>query len=276
MPSAVNDSVNVGRGGSVVVSPLGNDSEPDGEDMEVYDITRMPTEGTVVINADNTVTYAHDGRTAGSYLYSDSFEYEVQDSRLGWARADVTVWIYPAFNDVAASNVFVDDIIWLAIQGITKGCNPPVNTLFCPADPVTSGQMAAFLVRARGYTDNCGGDLLVDDDGSVFEGDIDKLGTAGVTKGCNPPINDRFCPGELVTRGQMAAFLVRAYGLSGGSSDLFVDDNGLIFEGSIDILGSTGVSRGCNPPENDRFCPNDYITREEMAAFIHRAASYVP
>jgi hypothetical protein len=43
----------------------------------------------------------------------------------------------------------------------------------------------------------------------------------------------------------MAAFLVRAYGLSGGSSDLFVDDNGLIFEGSIDILGSTGVS---NPP----------------------------
>jgi hypothetical protein len=27
----------------------------------------------------------------------------------------------------------------------------------------------------------------VDDDGSVFEGDIDRLGTAGVTRGCNPP-----------------------------------------------------------------------------------------
>ena len=35
--------------------------------------------------------------------------------------------------------------------------------------------------------------------------------TAGVTRGCNPPVNDRFCPGSNVTRGQMAAFLHRAW-----------------------------------------------------------------
>ena len=40
--------------------------------------------------------------------------------------------------------------------------------------------------------------------------DIDKLATAGVTKGCNPPDNDRFCPTQNVTRGQMAALLHRA------------------------------------------------------------------
>jgi hypothetical protein len=28
--------------------------------------------------------------------------------------------------------------------------------------------------------------------------------------GCNPPVNDRFCPAQSVTRGQMAAFLNRA------------------------------------------------------------------
>jgi hypothetical protein len=69
--------------------------------------------------------------------------------------------------------------------------------------------MAAFLVRALAYTNDGGGDLFVDDDDSSFEGDIDRLGTAGVTRGCNPPANTRFCPDDFVTRGQMAAFLFR-------------------------------------------------------------------
>jgi len=72
--------------------------------------------------------------------------------------------------------------------------------------------MAAFLVRAIGYADDGGGNLFDDDDDSIFENDIDKLGTAGVTKGCNPPVNDKYCPGSVVTRGQMAAFLHRALG----------------------------------------------------------------
>jgi hypothetical protein len=74
---------------------------------------------------------------------------------------------------------------------------------------VTREELAAFLVRALGYTDDGGGDLFVDDDNSVFESAIDRLGAAGVTQGCNPPVNDRFCPQENVTRGQVAAFLKR-------------------------------------------------------------------
>ncbi len=109
-------------------------------------------------------------------------------------------------------SVFEEDIEWLAASGVTRGCNPPVNDRFCPDDPVTRGQMAAFLTRALGYSDAGGGDLFVDDDDSVFEEDIDRLGTAGVTRGCNPPVNDRFCPDDPVTRGQMAAFLRRALG----------------------------------------------------------------
>jgi VCBS repeat-containing protein len=271
LPNAVNDSVDVWRGGSVVVSPLSNDSDPDGEDLEISDVTRMPTEGSVVINADGTITYTHDGSNSAGYPYTDSFEYEVQDVRLGSARADVTVWIH-AFDDVPVSNIFNGDIAWLASQGITNGCNPPDNTLFCPDDPVTRGQMAAFLVRARGYTNSGAGNLFVDDNGSVFEADIDRLGTAGVTRGCNPPVNDMFCPDEMVTRGQMAAFLSRAFNLSaGGMSNLFADDDGSVFEVDIDKLGATGVSKGCNPPVNDMFCPNEPVTREQMAAFIHRA-----
>ena len=62
-----------------------------------------------------------------------------------------------------------------------------------------------------GYTDDDGGDLFIDDDDSIFEHDIDCLGTAGVTRGCNPAEgNTRFCPDSYVTRGQMAALFHRA------------------------------------------------------------------
>ncbi len=83
-------------------------------------------------------------------------------------------------------SIFEGAIEAIAAEGITKGCNPPVNDRFCPDDNVTRGAMAAFLVRAKGYTDNGGGDLFIDDDGSIFENAIDRLGTAGVTKGCKP------------------------------------------------------------------------------------------
>ncbi|MGA9595473.1 MAG: S-layer homology domain-containing protein, partial [Acidimicrobiia bacterium] len=79
-----------------------------------------------------------------------------------------------SFDDVAASNQFAKAIAWLASEGITKGCNPAEgNTRFCPDEYVTRGQMAAFLVRAFGYSD-VGSVDFVDDDGSVFEADIER------------------------------------------------------------------------------------------------------
>jgi parallel beta-helix repeat protein len=168
-------------------------------------------------------------------------------------------------------SIFEFDIEWMAAEGITKGCNPPVNDRFCPDSSVTRGQMAAFLVRALGLTDGLD-DPFIDDDDSVFEADIEKLAAAGITKGCNPPTNDRFCPDSKVTREVMAAFLVRALGYSDpGAGDLFTDDDLSIFEADIDRLATAGVTKGCNPPTNDRFCPTGYVTRGQMAAFLHRA-----
>ncbi len=168
-------------------------------------------------------------------------------------------------------SVFISDIEWMAANGITKGCNPPLNDKYCPDGAVTRGQMAAFLVRALGLTDQVD-DPFTDDDSSVFEADIEKLAAAGITKGCNPPANDRFCPDSKVTRAQMAAFLVRALGYTdNGGGNLFVDDDDSIFEADIDRLGTAGVTKGCNPPTNDRFCPNGNVTRGQMAAFLHRA-----
>jgi hypothetical protein len=72
--------------------------------------------------------------------------------------------------------------------------------------------MAAFLARALNLT-NRGSVDFTDDDGLAFEADIERIAAAGITKGCNPPSNTRFCPNDHLTRGQMAAFLMRALDL---------------------------------------------------------------
>ncbi len=55
------------------------------------------------------------------------------------------------FTDVSTANVFKADIQWLSDAGVTKGCNPPTNTEFCPSDNVTREQMAAFMHRLAQY-----------------------------------------------------------------------------------------------------------------------------
>jgi hypothetical protein len=174
------------------------------------------------------------------------------------------------FTDVSSRYVFYNDIEWLADKGITQGCNSS-GSRFCPDRAVTRGEMAAFLVRALGLP-GAKRDWFRDDNGTPFEDAINRVADAGISKGCNPPANDRFCPDSKVSRGQMAAFLVRARGYSNnGGGNLFVDDNGLVYENDIDRLGTAGVTKGCNPPTNNRFCPNDSVTRGQMAAFLRRA-----
>lgn len=183
-------------------------------------------------------------------------------------------------DSVSPGGTFTDDngsifegaIEAIADAGITRGCNPPANTNFCPRNVVTRGAMAAFLVRTLGLVDDGGKDWFTDDNGTLFENDINKLATAGVTKGCNPPANTEFCPDKPVTRGAMAAFLVRGFGyVDGVGANLFTDDDGSIFEKDIDKLATAGVTKGCNPPTNDLFCPNQVVVRDTMAAFLARA-----
>lgn len=52
-------------------------------------------------------------------------------------------------------------------------------------------------------------------DDSPFHDDVEAVASAGVTEGCAP---DRYCPGNAVTRRQMAAFLNRLGALEPGSN----------------------------------------------------------
>ncbi len=57
------------------------------------------------------------------------------------------VWASHQFTDVPNSHTFHNAIDWMKTNDITVGCNPPANTLYCPDDNVTRGQMAAFMKR---------------------------------------------------------------------------------------------------------------------------------
>jgi hypothetical protein len=55
----------------------------------------------------------------------------------------------------------------------------------------------------------------------------------------------------------------------------FTDDDTSVFEADIEWLAEADVTRGCNPPDNTLFCPEDEVTRGQMAAFMHRFAQYL-
>lgn len=166
-------------------------------------------------------------------------------------------------------SVFEQDVERLTDSGLTRGCNPPVGSRFCPGSTLTRGEMAAFLARAFGW-DGAGRDRFVDDDGSVFEQEIEALASRGVTEGCNPPESDRFCPGRPVSRGEMATFLGRALGLDMVSAERFSDISASVHSGYIDAVAEAGITTGCDST-GTRYCPNLPLTRGQMAAFLVRA-----
>jgi hypothetical protein len=165
---------------------------------------------------------------------------------------------------------FQPNIDAIAAADVTRGCNPPFGDMFCPEESVTRGEMAAFLVRALVLDVNTHPGFVDVPVGSVFAEDIGRLATAGITLGCSPS-SDRFCPNDLVTRGAMAAFLVRALGLDVNTHPGFVDvPAGSIFAEDIGRLATAGITLGCTPT-GDRFCPYGAVSREAMAAFLDRA-----
>ena len=112
------------------------------------------------------------------------------------------------------------------------------------------------------------GGTFTDDDGNFHEGAIEAIAAAGITKGCNPPFVDRYCPAGDVDRGAMAAFLRRALDLPDSGTDFFTDDNGSPFEADINAIAEAGITTGCRV---DEFCPHRTLRRDEMASFLARA-----
>ena len=109
---------------------------------------------------------------------------------------------------------------------------------------------------------------------------IERLYKAGITSGCG---GGKFCPNSVVTRAEMAVFLVRsihgpsysppAVGGSTGFTDVPVNHWAAAW---IKQLAADGITSGCG---NGKYCPGASVTRAQMAIFLLRSkhgAGYFP
>jgi CSLREA domain-containing protein/uncharacterized repeat protein (TIGR01451 family) len=100
---------------------------------------------------------------------------------------------------------------------------------------------------------------------------IGKLSARGVTAGCG---GGNYCPDAVVTREQMAAFILRARGEfnppTPGSQRFNDVPPSSPFYAFIDRMAVLQITAGCSvsPP---LYCPSSSVLREQMAAFIIRA-----
>jgi len=119
------------------------------------------------------------------------------------------------FVDVPAGHWAQAWVERLRTEGITSGCaSPPMQ--YCPAAEVTRDQMALFLLRAKygaAYQPPVATGMFADVEASHWAAPwIEQLAREGVTGGCSTSPR-MYCPQSVVTREQMAVFLVRTFGL---------------------------------------------------------------
>jgi S-layer family protein len=160
------------------------------------------------------------------------------------------------------------------VARVTSGCGsaPP---RFCPESQVSRAELAVLLVRSKRGTNfvppparGVFSDVPPSSSAAPY---IEQLFRDGVTSGCGPGV---FCPEALVTRAEMAVFLVR---MRRGASvvpppltGVFVDVPASHWAARyIEQLFRDRITNGCADSPR-RFCPDSRVTRAEAAVFLQR------
>jgi hypothetical protein len=96
-----------------------------------------------------------------------------------------------SFTDVPDDQTFHSDIEWLKDTGVTRGCNPPENTEFCPDRFTSRGEMAAFMQRYAEFIDAEDGTPGQADNADTVDGlDASSLVRAEGSATDNPTVTD--------------------------------------------------------------------------------------
>jgi hypothetical protein len=113
------------------------------------------------------------------------------------------------FNDVPITHWAAAWIKQLAYEGITGGCS---GGSYCPETAVTRAEMAIFLLRAKygpTFAPPAASGVFTDVPTTHWAASwIERLAAEKITSGCG---NGNYCPDDVVTRAQMAVFLVRTF-----------------------------------------------------------------
>jgi hypothetical protein len=184
------------------------------------------------------------------------------------------------FTDVGGDHLFCEAIDWLAQSGITTGLP---DGRFEPTAPVSRQAMAAFLYRFAGEPGlNRPTPFFSDvDPGHQFYEPIQWMGETGIAQGWMGPPEERplFGPTESVSRQSMAAFLHRlaADPPVTATAPYFADVLSGPFYEPIQWMAEAELSLGTPNPDGGLplFVPRLVVSRQVMAAFLHRYAPIV-
>jgi hypothetical protein len=186
---------------------------------------------------------------------------------------------YHTFLDVPYSRWSWPYVEAIENARIDTGCG---SANFCPAQQVNRASMAVFLVRgSHGGTfvpPAATGTVFTDIPASHPQAAyIEQLYRDGMTGGCSTSPR-RYCPDDIVSRAQMATFLIR---VGHGSAYTPPPASGTVFQDVpvsywaapyIEQLYAEGGTAGC-ATSPARYCPETLLTREEISAFLVRAYS---
>ncbi|MEX1178971.1 MAG: S-layer homology domain-containing protein [Nitriliruptor sp.] len=173
-----------------------------------------------------------------------------------------------AFPDVAADATHAEGIGCIAWWQVTGGF---ADGSYGPARNVTRGQMATFITAAilgTGTPLPAPGSQLSDASGTHGR-PAERLAAAGIVSGYS---DGTYRPGAPVTRGQMAAFLVRALEHVTGTAPeagetTFPDAEGTEHEDAIHRAAGAGLTGG---DTSGMYRPGDEVTRAQMGSFLAR------
>ena len=159
-------------------------------------------------------------------------------------------------------------IEWLAAAGITRGCD---RYRYCPGEEVTRAQAAVFLARAAALSPVGGSAARFADvgPGAWYAGYLGALVEAGAVS-ADP--DGGYRPAEAVTRGELAVMLARTLELPLGEGPAFADvEPGTETASAASALAAARVTRGCSAGPPLRFCPDDPVTRAQIASLLTRS-----
>ncbi len=239
------------------IAALAADSDGDGVRDDEDDFPNDPTETTDT-----------DGDGIGNNADTDDDNDGIPD-----AQDDFPLGRFADARPGSFAFTFIEN---LARSGVTGGCG---GGNYCPNNPVTRAQMAVFLERGmRGSSFSpppATGTRFLDVPANAFAAAfIEQLAADGITGGCG---GGNYCPNNLVTRAQMAVFLLRAANGAGfvppPATGVFSDvPPGSFAANFIEQLAADGITGGCG---GGNFCPGAPVTRAQMAVFLVRTFDIV-